>query len=711
MKGLNIPSRQRGILFLLLHRDHMTVAQIAQEIGISSRTVHRELKEIEEIIEPYQLKLLKKTSVGLGLVGDPAHKDELAHALLFTSVQVYTVPERKSFLASTLLESSEPVKLFSLSNPLKVTPATVTSDLDHLEPWLKTYQLSLIRRRGYGIELKGTETDKRKAMLALIYEHFTEAELFMLIREPSTSVEEVGQLSASAAKLLDLIAQEKLPEIVRLLNEMDSQWLEPFADTSFVHIVIYLALVMKRIEQAGVLKLEPKQIQEEMGIQELETARIIFEQLRSLLPSIPSESELYMLALYIKGARPRVTDHARIDADHIELSTVAYEIISYCEKRMHIELTADRILMQGFIAHLIPAIHRVKQRIPTINPYMDQIRQDYNELFTLMQEAVTHVLPNIPMPEGEIGYLAIHVAASLERRDTIREKFRALVFCSSGIGTSKMLASRIRNKIQEFETIENVSIFDLDKISRSSYDLVISTVKLPLPASEYVLVSPLLTQGEVDKIRTLLQARATQLMKPDSMELEQQEPLAPGPESTLKSSATLNLEQVKIYMDESIELIRGFEVFTLQDAKLSMDERMNTICRQMEQHHVIEQGQHRDVARQLLEREKLGGLGIPGSELALFHCRHQAVIKPSFTIHILETPQHLLSMENRTIPITRIMLLLSPVDVQSEQLELLSYLSSLFVERDNIEVFNTREAEAMRKLLSERLHHFCHTKF
>ncbi|WP_442602309.1 BglG family transcription antiterminator [Paenibacillus sp. KN14-4R] len=704
MKGLNIPSRQRGILFLLLHRNSVTVAEIAHELDISSRTVHRELKEIDALIQPYQLRLLKKTNVGLELAGDPTDKDQLAHALLFTSVQVYTVPERKAFLASTLLESSEPVKLFSLSNPLKVTPATITSDLDQLEPWLKSYQLLLIRRRGYGIELKGSEADKRKAMLALLFEHFTEAELFMLIQGGAASVEKIGQMSASSAKLLDLIAQDKLPEIVRLLNEMDSQWLEPFADTSFVHFVIYLALIIKRIEMTGSLKLEPKQIQEEMGVQELETARMILEQVRALFTSsVPSESELYMLALYIKGAKPRVTDHSWIDADNIELSTMAYEIIGYCDKRMHTNLTTDRVLMQGFIAHLVPSIHRVKQMIPTNNPYMEQIRQDYSELFDLMQEAVTQVMPHLRIPEGEIGFLVIHVAASLERRDTRHEKYRALVFCSSGIGTSKMLASRIRNKIHEFDTIENVSVFDLDKIDRQAYDMIISTVKLPIPTSEYVLVSPLLTQIEVDKIRSLLQSRTVHLVKSDTE--QQVQMITPTP------TDSSSLMQMKIYLDESIHLVHGFNVYPVRDPDLSMKDLMNEICDQMEQLGVIKQSQNHEVANQLLEREKLGGLGIPGSTLALFHCRHPAVLHTSFTIHILQKPQHLLSMEERTMPVTHIMLLLSPLHVQPEQLEVLSFLSSLFVERENIDRFNTEDVQAMKQLLSERLHHFCHTKF
>ncbi|MDT2235311.1 helix-turn-helix domain-containing protein [Paenibacillus larvae] len=65
MKGLDIPSRQRGILFMLLHREEsITVEQIAKELDISPRTVHRELKAIETILDSYRLKLRKKREWG-----------------------------------------------------------------------------------------------------------------------------------------------------------------------------------------------------------------------------------------------------------------------------------------------------------------------------------------------------------------------------------------------------------------------------------------------------------------------------------------------------------------------------------------------------------------------------------------------------------------------------------------------------------------------
>lgn len=58
---MNISNRQRQILELLLNRkDEITAGEIAAEIKVSTRTVHRELSELEEILAAYDVSLHKK---------------------------------------------------------------------------------------------------------------------------------------------------------------------------------------------------------------------------------------------------------------------------------------------------------------------------------------------------------------------------------------------------------------------------------------------------------------------------------------------------------------------------------------------------------------------------------------------------------------------------------------------------------------------------
>lgn len=68
--------------------------------------------------------------------------------------------------------------------------------------------------------------------------------------------------------------------------------------------------------------------------------------------------------------------------------------------------------------------------------------------------------------------------------------FKTLVVCSSGIGTSKMLATRLQKEFPELKHIQNVSVMEFQRMNKEEYQLVISTLPIPDYESDYILVNP-----------------------------------------------------------------------------------------------------------------------------------------------------------------------------------------------------------------------------
>ncbi len=58
-------------------------------------------------------------------------------------------------------------------------------------------------------------------------------------------------------------------------------------------------------------------------------------------------------------------------------------------------------------------------------------------------------------------------------------EIQALIVCPTGIGTSKMLASRIRKEIPEINSVVIKSVKEIKEAALEGYDVVISTVRLP----------------------------------------------------------------------------------------------------------------------------------------------------------------------------------------------------------------------------------------
>src|SRR5699024_648936 len=127
------------------------------------------------------------------------------------------------------------------------------------------------------------------------------------------------------------------------------------------------------------------------------------------------------------------------------------------------------------------------------NPLVDEIEKDYSQIFKVIEAGVKHVFPDLIFPREEIAFLVLHFASALLRVEE-NVQLKALVICSSGIGTSKMLATKINRHFTEIADVENHSLFDLDKITLSDYDLIVSTVPIKHIKQEYILASPILTK-------------------------------------------------------------------------------------------------------------------------------------------------------------------------------------------------------------------------
>ncbi|GAA3313289.1 hypothetical protein GCM10020331_003090 [Ectobacillus funiculus] len=161
-----ISARERQILEILLSTtDELTVKELADTIQVSVRTIHRDLKKILRMfLKEYDLSLLKKSGVGVQVSGSEQRVNDLKIFLFSLSHIEYTPEERQTIILCALLEAKDAIKLVGLANDLNVTVATVSNDLNKLEERLQTVELSLIRKRGYGVEIQGSESAKKEEL-------------------------------------------------------------------------------------------------------------------------------------------------------------------------------------------------------------------------------------------------------------------------------------------------------------------------------------------------------------------------------------------------------------------------------------------------------------------------------------------------------------------------------------------------------------------
>lgn len=694
---MNVTSRQRMILNILLTEEQeITVNEIAEQIEVSTRTIHRELSDIENLLSAYQLQLVKKAGIGIAIEGNIENKEIVKRLLHNQRIIEYSSKERKLLILCQLLESKEPVKLVSMAHDFKVTIATISNDLDELEAWSKTYDLTLIRRRGYGVELYGAESAIRKAMSTLISENLDEFDLLGMLKE-NIQEKPLKHVNTVSERLLGLIEKEKLIIIENSLRDLKNELPYPLADSSFIGLAIHLALAIERIEKGEKISFDEAYLKELERTPEFKISEKIVQRLRTIFQLDIPVAEIGYITMHLRGAKLRSSYDDYFEFKNVELALKVNKLISFCEDKLDVILNEDPTLIQGLLTHMEPAIFRIQKNMKIRNPLLEEIKSRYSQLFQIVKEAVEAIFTDLLVPEEEIGYLVMHIGASLERnRIEYNYQYRALVVCASGIGSSKILASRIKKELPTIGSAQNTSMFDIEKISKSDYDIIISTVHLSMKSQDYILVSPLLTRDDVKKI-TIYLANLAEL---------QQGIQAAVP---LKVDDLLTaLRNYQSYIDHTIQIIEKFTCQTIDNQQMNIEEILSLICEKVEQDGIISDKQV--IRYKLLEREKLGGLGISNIRLALFHSRNKEILKPALMLYFLKMPIVIKSMENKLISVDKILLLLAPENISKEGLEILSETSSLLIEEEIIAVLASKEQNRIRSFFLENLYRYVFKK-
>ncbi|TFJ93075.1 PRD domain-containing protein [Lentibacillus salicampi] len=690
-----LSGRERKMLeYLLEAQGAVTIKTIADRLDVSERTVQRDLSNVEQMLFDYNLELNKQSGVGLQISGLATDKNHLLAEITETSWSEFTPEERQAILLSTLLETDEPVKLFALAANLHVTTATVSHDLDQLENKLTNHKLHLIRRRGYGIRIEGREADKRAAISSLIAEHVNTSDMVSFLKQRT----QAPKMNAISDRLLGLVNPEKLSIIEQRVSQARDKLRYDLADSAYIGLVVHLALAIERLQKGDTIEFDQKYLHEISQTSEYTIAkRLIHDLEKDLDMTIPND-EIGYITMHLMGAKLRVDQHYVIEDSSFDVAYQAKEIIEHVSNRLGKDLTYNITLLNDLVAHLKPSIYRLKKGLTISNPMLAEITRDYNALFKIVQEAVGEVFPDLTFPDDEIAYLVLHFAAILLHDET-DASMRALVICSSGIGTAKMLATKLKQQIPEIKQVENQSLFDLERTETDDYDIVVSTIPLDDMANDYILTSPMLTKPEADKVKRAIRKRkATVPQKPTTQTKWENE----------QSDSRQKLEMIQAYSAAILEVLKSLEVKHFS-GNMSLDALLQEACEQLAANGVIQNPEN--VRRSLIDRQAKSGLGIPGSYLALYHTRTDDVKRPSFTVYALNQPLIVNSMAGTDMTMNTLLVMLAPADADQELLETLSYLSSLIIEEESIQALESGDINRIEQHLSKHFYKWLNENF
>ncbi|KAB7705652.1 PRD domain-containing protein [Bacillus aerolatus] len=695
-----VSAREKIILDILLSRkEGMTIKELASEIEVSVRTIHRDLKRVEDVLEQYELKLVKKAGIGIQLAGDQEKISKLQQSIDQSASSEYTPDERQTLILCMLLEAAEPLKLLVFAHDLRVTIATISSDLTKIEQQLQSFQLTLIRRRGYGVEISGSETAKRRMMSVIIAENLNETAFLSLVKE-NIQKKSVRHQDSISERLLRLIDKDTLLAVEETMEEIQQELPYSIADSAYIGLIVHLALAIERIKQGENIQMSAAYLEKLQNSPEYPVAKKIINQLMTIFKMDIPKAEVGYITMHLQGAKIRQDHEYLLEKSSLQTAIKAKNLIHYVEVELDVDLADNDSLFHGLVAHLKPALYRIQQQMGITNPLLLNIQKEYADLFQIVKAGVKKVFPELPVPDEEVGYLVMHFGAAL-LGEVKTNNLKAYIICSSGIGTSKMLATRLRRELPEIKEVTNISLFELNEISINKEDLVISTIQLPDFSGTYIVVSPILTDDEIERIRQYIKKQP--LIKSTVRRKEKVDLPAASAERVTK-----RLNGLHLYAEAAAEMLASFKLSSLEKGH-SIKSALDFACRELVKKDMLHNAD--TVFAALLEREQLGGLGIPGTNLALFHTRHADVKEPSFTLLALGDPLKIRAMDETEIKVDVLLLLLSPEPYHAHGLEILSLISASIIENnESIQLFESKQAEPIQSYLAATFEQFIEEK-
>lgn len=137
-------------------------------------------------------------------------------------------------------------------------------------------------------------------------------------------------------------------------------------------------------------------------------------------------------------------------------------------------------LIENLTVHLVPTYYRCKYHIQYHNPLLNEITTNYQETFQLTKLSVSPLekFLDTKLSDDEISLISIYFGSALRNQHQQTQKNEILVVCSSGIGTSHLLFSQLRNVYPSVNFRRPFNTLKLENVNWSNVAGIISTLPI-----------------------------------------------------------------------------------------------------------------------------------------------------------------------------------------------------------------------------------------
>ncbi len=609
---LALPNQRCGkILSILLKTNNsITIKDLASQFDVSARTIRNDLKQLEIWLQERSIELVKKPGVGIWLnIKVENRKNLLAKVSKLEKYKDSVSPEkRKEFILKYLLYQDEKYTMQDLADKLFVSRSTIYKDLEQIEKWLKKYNLNLERRQNYGIYVKGAEKDWRKAVADLLVKLKNNQELKNMLE--NELINDSNNKKDIYHQLEELFGDINFEDVEKIIQEVEIESDFIFTDEAVTALVVHIAIALERLEKDKDIQMDNEQLNILEDKKEFALATKIAEKIELKWSYQLPKAEIGYISLHILGSKiqqhlDRKDVKTVIENSDSKTVEIALKIIQMTSEILAYNFKDDEELLLGLILHLRTAINRLKYGLSIRNPILREIKENYPSIFgaAWSSSVIFQKELDLKVNEDEVGFIALHLGAAVER---ITRDWKVIIVCSSGVGTSQLLASKIKKHLPQLEIVDILSAYELYNKELENINFIISTIPLSDIRKDVVTVNAILNEVDLKKIKNKIN-HATEFDKDEFNNI-----ISPA-------------REVKSLFEQDL-------VFANLDLK-TPSEAINFLGNRLKEKGYVGQ----KFIEKVLERERIKATEV-GKEIAIPHAKTKKIMERKVAVAVLKEP-------------------------------------------------------------------------
>lgn len=502
-------NRQTIILKELIANDKPLTSQtLAEVLDVSSRTVRDDIKELDQTLTDQGATITSTRGKGytLTIEDDQSFRQFLKTHVYEQYTNDFSQPDQRvAYLIERFLLAESHIKMDELMDEMHVSRSTIQSDLRQVKEQLNSYTLTLQHKPNYGMKLIGSEVKRRFALSQFIFDQ-----------------RDVRETMVWKRQLTDLthVTEQQIQSLWALLIDTTKRHHISLSDIALNNLFIHIAIAYKRIKDGHEIDFLQHDLTDIQSEREYTVAQEVVKKSERILNITFPETEVCYIAIHLLGTKI-VTQRHQTEADlkqwlPANIVKVTEKMLQTIEDKLSLSIQHDRELILGLGLHLKPAMNRFKYGMNVRNPMLEDIKASYPLAFEagIIAGVVLEETLDVSIDENEVGYLALHIGAAIERQKLKHKPLSCFIVCASGLGSAQLIKYKLQSMFgSKINILGTTEFYKIDQLPFDTIDLIISSVPiqqdLPVPVIE---VNAILTEQDIHQVETYFKADYKELL-------------------------------------------------------------------------------------------------------------------------------------------------------------------------------------------------------